>query len=68
LQRDPVQPALGRRIGSEPARQHKHEQDDEQDTDDTYAAIAKAIAVAAEAPAEAAKQENYENDEQYRAE
>jgi hypothetical protein len=67
LQR-PVQPALLRRIGSEPASQHKHEQDDEQDSDDANAAIAEAIAVTAEAPTEAAKEENYQYDEQYGAE
>jgi hypothetical protein len=52
-------------MGSKPAREQQHDENDHDDTEDANSPMAKAIAVAAEATAEAADQEDDQDDDQY---
>src|ERR1035438_4474992 len=50
---------------SKPTHDKQYHEDDQDDADDTNAAVTVAIAVAAEAATEATKQEDHEEDDEY---
>src|SRR4051812_42895389 len=50
---------------SNPAHQKKYEQDDDDNADDTHAAVTVTVAVATEAATEAAEQEDDQDDDKY---
>jgi hypothetical protein len=52
-------------VGSKPTHEKQYDEDDQNDADDTDAAVTEAVAVAAEATTEATKQEDDENDDEY---
>jgi len=47
---------------SNPPKQHQNEKDDQDDADDADAAVSIAVTVSAEAPTEAAKKKDHEDD------
>jgi len=53
------------RVRSKPTHEKQYNEDDQNDTDHTYAAVTEAVAIAAEATTEATKQEDDEDDNKY---
>jgi hypothetical protein len=53
------------KVRSKPTHEKQYDEDDQNDADDTNAAVPVAIAVAAEAATEATKQEDDEEDDEY---
>jgi hypothetical protein len=50
---------------SNPAQNHQYDEDDHDYPDDTDPTVTEAVAVTAEAATEAAKQKDYENNDEY---
>jgi len=67
-QRGSSLPHPGAPIRSKPTHEKQYDEDDQDEADDTHAAMTEAIAVPTEAATEATKQENDEYDYQYESE